>query len=195
MMFVQRQKRLSVLEALEREARQFRTDEDLYPLRVPREPLDLRALVERVREGAALDPLDLRQRALLSLTWTDGSTWEVWIIRLPSGLKLFCDSSADETRVLGSGGRHANDETDRQFLRLLCETAGERFGITMEGGAPSRVRTTIADRAFLTDLFVDLFEVTGAEDSVRAQLDPHHQPADGLDFRADVERWLAAAMG
>ena len=48
-------------------------------------------------------------------------------------------------------GRNAGDETDRQFLMLLSESAGETFGIEMAGGAPTRVRSSIADRAFLVD--------------------------------------------
>lgn len=184
-----------MLEALEREARRFRTDEDLYPLRVPREPLHLDALVETALDGAQLDSIELRQRTLLRLTWDDGSEWALWTLVLPSGLKLFCDSGPDEARVLASGGRHANDETERQFLQMLAETAGERFGIGMSGGAPARVRTSIADREFLIDLFVELFEVTGQEDSVRAQLAAEREPpTGGQDFRADVERWLVAAL-
>ena len=54
------------------------------------------------------------------------------------------------------------------------------------------------DREFLVDRFVDLFEVTGSEDSLRAQLpDPPSGEADislRRDFRADVEIWLGAAL-
>jgi hypothetical protein len=50
----------------------------------------------------------------------------------------------------------------------------------------------------LVEMFVNLFEVTGTEDSVRDQLDPAapgrgNGPAAGHDFRADVEEWLDAA--
>ena len=199
-MFVDRQSRLKVLEAVERSAKTFRTDEDLYPIRVPREPVSLPDLIDRALAGSTrgLDPLSLRQRTLLHLTWDDGSTWEAWVIVLPSGLKLFCDAGDEEPRVLASGGRHANDETDRQFLQLLAESAGERFGIEMSGGAPSRVRTSIRDREFLADTFVELFEVTQAEDSVLALLPQSSRDAlhsgDGRDFRAAVEEWLDRAM-
>ncbi len=194
-MFVERQARLKVLEALERSARTFRTDEDLYPLRVPREPIPLLDLIDSALAGSTrgFDPLSLRQRTLLQLAWADGSTWEVWVVVLPSGLKLFCDAGAEEPRVLASGGRHANDETDRQFLQVLAETAGERFGIEMSGGAPSRLRTSLRDREFLIDIFVELFEVSGAEASVIAQL-PASSRGDGSDFRDVVEKWLARAL-
>ena len=48
-------------------------------------------------------------------------------------------------------------------------------------------------------MFVNLFEVTGTEGSVREQLDPTEPgrgngPATGHDFRADVENWLDAAL-
>jgi len=122
------------------------------------------------------------------------------VIMLPSQLRLFCDSGAEETRVLASGGRNAGDETDRQFLTLLSESAGETFGIEMAGGAPARVRSSIADRPFLVDVFVNLFEVRAMEPDVRrdleeraAELGDRHPPektAEGIDFRVDVERWL-----
>jgi hypothetical protein len=198
--FVDRQTRLKVLEALERSAKTFRTDEDLYPIRVPREPVSLPEFSDRVLADSTrrLDPLSLRQRTLLHLTWADGSTWEVWVVVLPSGLKLFCDAGGEEPRVLASGGRHANDDTDRQFLQVLSESAGERFGIEMSGGAPARVRTSIRDREFLVDTFVELFEVTRAEDSVLALLPSSSRDAlqtnEGRDFRAAVEQWLDCAM-
>lgn len=185
------------MEELERRAKTFRTDEDLYPLRVPREPLPMRDVVERALPGHAsgFDPLTLRQRTLLHLTWNDGSTWELWVAVLPSGLKLFCDAGEEEARVLASGGRHASDETDRQFLELFSESGGARFGIEMAGGAPRRVRTSIADREFLTDLFLHLFEVSGAEASVRRALeDEHGRRPDESDFRADVDVWLTHAL-
>jgi hypothetical protein len=195
-MFVQRQQRLRVLEELERRARSFKTDEDLYPLRVPREPLSLRQVVDRALDGrVAFDPLTLRQRTLLRLEWADGSSWELWAVVLPSGLKLFCDAGEDEPHVLASGGRHASDQTDRQFLQMLAESAGQRFGIEMSGGPPARVRTLVTDREFLVDLFVELFEVAGAEQSVRDALNPPAGRTSGsADFRADVERWLSQAL-
>ncbi len=198
-MIGRRLQRVRVLEALERLAKQFRTDEDLYPLRVPRSPLALAGVVERALAGedGHFDPLLLRARTLLRLEWDDGSSWETWVTILPSGLKLFCDDGEEEPHVLASGGRHANDETERQFLQLLAESAGDRFGIEMSGGAPSRVWCSLDDRAFLVDIFTELFEVTGAEESVRARLSNAERSSDavdGSDFRADVERWLAAAL-
>jgi hypothetical protein len=194
---VQRQQRLRILEALELEAKQFRTREELFPIRIPREPLALDAIIDRVLgdEGRRFDVATLRARTLLHLEWEDGSDWDAWVIMLPSQLRLFCDSGGEETRVLGSGGRNAGDETDRQFLTLLSESAGEIFGIEMSGGAPTLVRSSIADRGFLVDVFVDLFEVREMEGVIRDELDglADRQFTDesfGRDFRVDVERWL-----
>lgn len=196
--YAARQSRVRVLEEIDRRIRTFRPRDALWPLRAPREPLLLEPLIERALPGPAghFDLPALRSRTLLALEWEDGSAWEAWVITLPSGLRAYCDSGGDETRVLASGGRNEGDESDRAFLALLCESAGAHFGIEMAGGAPSRVRSSITDRAFLAGLFVDLFEVTGAEASVRAQLpDGRVQAGDGIDFRADVEAWLDRAIG
>jgi hypothetical protein len=72
---------------------------------------------------------------------------------LPSNRKLFCDTGEEESRVLASAGRHAGDETVRLFLERLAESGGQDFGIEMSGGAPSRVRSSGADREFLVDTF------------------------------------------
>ena len=201
-MHFERQLRLRVLEALELEAKQFRTREELFPIRIPREPIRLDEVIERTLgdDSARFNPLSIRARTILHLEWDDGSVWDAWVIMLPSQLRLFCDSGADETRVLASGGRNAGDETDRQFLTLLSESAGEIFGIEMAGGAPARVRSSIADRAFLVDVFVNLFEVRAMEGTIRADLDERRadagpgdllaETADRPDFRVDVERWL-----
>ena len=80
---------------------------------------------------------------------------------------------------------------------LFAESAGGHWGNERAGGAPRSVRSPM-DREFLVDRFVDLFEVTGSEDSLRAQLPEQPEsegtPAGGRDFRADVEVWLAAAL-
>lgn len=188
-----RQQRLRVLEALERRIKQFRTREELYPLRVPREPLPLDAVIEEALGGEGrVDPLSLRSRTLLHLAWDDGSAWEVWVIALPSGMKLFCDSGAGGYHVLATGGRNQGDETDRLFLERLAASAGEDFGIEMAGGAPSRVRSSIVDREFLVDVFVELFETSGVQESIRSD---NQQPAlPPHDFRVDVERWLGEAL-
>jgi hypothetical protein len=194
----QRQQRSRILEALELEAKQFRTREELFPIRIPREPLSLDAIIDRVLgdEGRRFDVSTLRARTLLHLEWEDGGDWDAWVIMLPSQLRLFCDSGDDETRVLGSGGRNAGDETDRQFLTLLSESAGEVFGIEMSGGAPTLVRSSIADRNFLIDVFVNLFEVREMEALIREDLDERAadralaSSTSGRDFRVDVERWL-----
>jgi hypothetical protein len=202
MQMFRRQLRLRTLEALELRAKQFRTREDLWPLRVPREPLLLDAVIDRALAGDAdrFNPLSLRSRTLLHLEWDDGSAWELWVIVLPSGLKLFCDTGEQESRVLASGGRHAGDEAARLFLERLAHSGGQDFGIEMSGGAPSRVRSSIADREFLVDTFVTLFEVTGTEGSIRQHMARQARRAGtgesvpSRDFRLDVESWLEMAL-
>ena len=184
-MFADRQNRVRVLQALEESVKQFRTRQELWPLRVPRDPVSLDDLVTRTLAGAAFDPLTLRARTLLWLEWPDGATWELWVIALPSGLKLYCDTGAGETRLLASGRRDSEIETDRHLLELLSESAGEHFGIEMDGGPPSRVRSNLHDRALVPEFFVNLFEVLGMEAEIRGVITDRHD-----DFRLDVEQWL-----
>jgi hypothetical protein len=183
-----RQARVAVLDALDRRVRQFRGREELWPLRVPVEPIILdEVLEEALGDGARRFALSsLRSRTLLELTWKDGGAWIAWVIVLPSRTKVYCDSDSEESRILASGGRNEGDESDRVFLRLLAESGGHHFGIEMSGGAPSRVRSSIDDRPFLVEIFVELFEVTGTEAAVRDALGA--QPS--ADFQDDVERWL-----
>ena len=200
-MFASRQLRLRVLEALEQRIKQFLRREELWPLRVPREPLLLDALVRQTLPGEhqSFDLSTLRARTLLSLEWEDGSRWEAWVGVLPSGFKIYCDSGGDESRLLASGGRNEGDESDRAFLELFAESAGGHFGVEMAGGAPCAVRSPMP-RDFLVEMFVNLFEVTGTEDSVREQLasDSTPAPADrhpnGHDFRGEVEAWVEQAL-
>ena len=184
-MFADRQNRVRVLQALEDAVKQFRTRQELWPLRVPREPVLLEPLLDRVVEGAAFDPLTLRARTLLWLEWADGATWELWVIALPSGLKLYCDTGGGETRLLATGRRDSEIETDRHLLELLSESAGEHFGIEMHGGPPARVRSNLADPAPVIEFFVNLFEVLGMEEEIRAVIGGRRD-----DFRLDVEQWL-----
>jgi hypothetical protein len=187
-MLGRRDQKVRVLQALERSAPQFRTRKELWPLRVPAEPLPLDELIRQTlgHEASRFDPLTLRSRTLLHLTWEDGATWELWVVALPSGIKLYCDSDAEESRVLASGRRDSEIETDRLFMELLAESAGEHFGMAMAGGAPQRVRSSITDHEFLTEFFVNLFEVAGVEDSVRESA--------SSDFRGDVEAWLERVL-
>jgi hypothetical protein len=198
-----RQVRVRVLETLERRARQFRSRQELWPLRVPREPVRLEDVIEEALPAGyrAFETITLRSRTLLSLRWDDGSRWDAWVIALPSGLNLYCDSDAEESRILASGKRDAEGgDVDRFFIELLAESAGEHFGIATTGIAPSRVRSSLTDRAFLVEVFVNLFEVTGAEASVRSELAARAIPASAeaevgrRDFRTDVERWLDAVL-
>jgi hypothetical protein len=197
-MFADRQLRVRVLEALETRVKQFVRRDELWPLRVPREPLLLDDVIRQTLadDAGRFNPDTLRARTLLSLEWPDGSWWRAWAGALPSGLKIYCDSGEHESRVLASGGRNEGDDSDRAFLELLGESAGHHFGIEMSGGAPRSVRSPFP-RDLLVEVFVNLFEVTGAEDSVRRQLDRGASttpPPSGHDFRADVEEWLDAAL-
>ena len=198
MSFLNRQQRVRVLEALELRLKQFLRREELWPLRVPREPLVLDDILKQILpdDWRNFDVGTLRARILLSLEWQDGSRWEAWVGVLPSGFKIYCDTMEEETRLLASGGRNEGDDSDRAFLELFAESAGHHFGIEMSGGAPWSVRSPM-DREFLVELFVNLFEVAGTEDSLREQLDaaaPERASPDGHDFRGDVERWLARAL-
>jgi hypothetical protein len=184
-MYADRQNRVRVLAAIDQAVRQFRTREELWPLRVPAAPLSLDDLVRRATEGAPLDPLALRARTLLWLQWESGDTWELWIIALPSALKLYCDTGGGETRMLATGRRDSEIETDRLLLELLSESAGVHFGIEMTGGAPVMVRSPLEDRALVVAFFVNLFEVLGMEEEIRGLVADRHD-----DFRADVEDWL-----
>jgi len=188
-----RQARVAVFEALDRRVRQFRGREELWPLRIPSDPIVLDDVIEEALGDAAgrFDAGSLRSRTLLELMWNDGVTWTAWMAVLPSKTKLYCDTDPHETRILASGGRNEGDESDRIFLRLLAESGGEHFGIEMAGDAPARIRSSIDDRAFLTEIFVELFEVTGSEDSVRRALGG--KPS--ADFQHDVERWLDLVIG
>jgi hypothetical protein len=192
--FNQRLLTARVLEALERRVKQFRRREELWPIRIPATPIALDEVLEEAlgEDSSRFDPVSLRSRTLLQLEWGDEARWEVWVIALPSKTKLYCDSNGEETRLLASGGRNEGDESDRVFLQTLAETGGEAYGIESAGGAPTRVRSSIADRAFLVEFFVNLFEVTGAEDSVRRAIGPQVRDG-GQDFQKDVEEWLTIA--
>lgn len=188
-MYQKRLRRARVLESLERRARQFRPREDTYPFRVPHEPLPLHALIDEALgdDGGHLDEDDLKSRSVISLHWHDGVEWTAWVITLPSGIHLYCDSDAHETRVLATLKRGSALEADHFFLELLAETAGHAFGIEMAGGVPDRIHTTITDRAFLTDIFVDIYEGTPSQAPIHAV---EHAAVNGMDFRADVALWL-----
>ena len=194
--FIQRQLTARVLDALESRVKQFRRGEEFWPLRIPGEPLLLDDVIEEAlgEDGGRFAAGTLRARTLLRLDWSDGAGWEAWVAVLPSKTKLYCDSDGQEMRVLASGGRNEGEENDRVFLQLLAETAGAAFGIEFSGGAPARVRSSISDRAFLVDFFVNLFEVTGAEESVRAAIPSQSRDA-GHDFQHDVDDWLRTVQG
>jgi hypothetical protein len=181
------------MEALELRVKQFRAREGLWPFRVPHEPLDLDAIVDRATDGeGAVDRDALRSRTVLELLWAS-HRWELWVLTLPSGILLYCDagglycdSGGKETRILASAKRGNPGEADGFFLERLAESRGHEFGIEMSGPAPDRVRSSIGDRDFLADVFVELFEGTDAEREIEAE------PA--TDFRTTVQRWLERVL-
>jgi hypothetical protein len=166
---------------------------------VPREPLLLDELVARTLgdERGRFDTASLRSRPLVTFEWPDGSGWDAWVIVLPSKLKIYCDTSGSESRILASGGKNDGDESDRAFLELLAASAGAHFGIEMAGGPPSTVRTALQDRPFLVNFFVELFEVMGLQDDVEAAVAARGDiaAAGGTgDFQQSVEAWLDRAL-
>jgi len=186
----ERQQRVVVLEALERRARQFRSRDGAWPFRMPHEPLDLEAIIDEALAGDGRVGVDvLRTRTVLRMTWADGGAWELWAITLPSGLHLYCDGDVNETRVLASAKRGNPSDADGFFLERLAESHGRVFGIEMDGAPPDRVRASIGDREFLTDVFVELFEGTDAEFRLKADT-----TADRGDFRAVVVEWLGRVL-
>jgi hypothetical protein len=179
-----RQRRVRVLETLDLRAKQFRSREDVWPFRIPHQPLDLEEVIETALadEEGWIQPDALRSRPVLRLEWEGGDAWELWVITLPSGIHLYCDSDSEETRVLASVKRGNPLEADGFFLERLAESRGRAFGIEMEGPAPDRVRSTIGDRDFLADVFVELLEDSEASADVKT--------ARTADFRADIVSWL-----
>jgi hypothetical protein len=185
-----RQRRALVLGALEQRAKQFRSRDNSWPFRTPHEPLDLDSIVDDALAGedGTVDPDALRTRGVLRMTWSSGDEWELWAITLPSGLHLYCDSDARETRVLASVRRGNPSDADGFALERLAESRGQLFGIEMAGAPPDRVRSSIGDRDFLADVFVELFE--GIDVEVRLKASSAHQG----DFRAVVVEWLERVL-
>jgi hypothetical protein len=178
---------LRVIEALELRVKQFRGREDAWPFRVPHDPLDLDGIIARALEAeGTVDREALRRRTVLELSW-DAHRWELWVLALPSGILVYCDSDGEETRILASARRGSPGEADGFFLERLAESRGEVFGIEMAGPAPERVQSSIGDRGFLADVFVELFEGTDAETEIHAG-----EPA--ADFRATIVQWLERVL-
>ena len=186
MLSVQRQLRVRAIEALEILVKQFRPHAGVWPFRVPGDPIDLTAILDR---ADAVVPLDaLRSRSVLRLEWLDGGVWDLWVIALPTAVQIYCDSDGHESRILASVKRGSAAEADGFFLERLAESGGGHFGIEMTGPPPVRVRSAIGDREFLADVFVELFEGTGAETALRGQI------GDGPDFKPIVGAWLDGVL-
>lgn len=169
---------------------------------MPHEPLDLDEIVDRTLDGEGrLDPQSLRSRTVLALIWEE-HTWELWVLTLPSGILLYCDSDGSETRILASARRGNPNEADGFFLERLAQSRGHDFGIEMAGPLPQRIRSSIGDRDFLADVFVDLLEGTDAETTLgehdtdvspavaSAEAESLAVPSAEADFRAVVVAWL-----
>ena len=135
--FEQRQLTARVLAALESRVKQFRRREELWPIRIPVEPIALDDVIEEALgdDSRRFDAGTLRSRTLLQLEWDTEARWDAWVVALPSKTKLYCDSDGEETRLLASGGRNEGDENDRVFLQTLAETGGQAFGIETSGDA------------------------------------------------------------
>jgi len=198
MLLRDRQRRVLVLEALERRAKQFRSREDSWPFRMPHEPLDLDAIIEgALANEPGLAHAALRSRGVLRMEWAAGEVWDLWVITLASGLHLYCDSDGHESRVLASAKRGNPSDADGFFLERLAESRGHLFGIEMAGPPPDRVKSSIGDREFLADVFVELFEGTDAEQALGAECST---PGTGescpqeTDFLGLVAIWLTRVL-
>ena len=189
-----RQRRARMLEALERRAKQFRSRDDSWPFRMPHEPLDLDAIIEDALAGdeRTIRAATLRTRTLLRMEWNSGSEWELWAISLPSGLHIYCDTDGRETRVLASAKRGNPADADGFFLERLAESRGELFGIEMQGLPPDRVRSSIGDREFLADVFVELFEGSAAESEFHLKAQAREK--EESDFRLTIVGWLEETL-
>ena len=185
-----RLQRVRVLDSLELRAKQFRSREGIWPFRVPHEPLDLDELIERALDGEGrLGTEALGSRTVLELAW-DEHQWTLRVLTLPSGILLYCDSDGQETRILASAKRGNPADADGFFLERLAQTRGHDFGIEMAGPPPDRVRSSIGDRAFLADVFVELFEGSDAEQALRRD----GRMLDQTDFHAIVVQWLGDVL-
>ncbi len=199
---VDRLLRARVLEALERRVKQFKSYENIWPFRIPHEPLALADIIDETLaddEGAArlagarASREMLRSRTVIEMRWAEHA-WEAWAVSLASGIIVYCDDDGEEARVLASAKRGNPLEADGFFLELLAETRGQAFGMEMAGDPPARVRTSVADRDFLIDVFVDLFEGSAAEASLLREIPPTGEIRSARDFRADVSDWLTRTL-
>ena len=127
--------------------KQFLRRDELWPLRVPREPL---LIDDIIRQALPDDAAQFRRRRRLTQDaavarmdgWEPlGSLGRRAPVRIEDLLRFW-----RRTRVLASGGRNEGDDSDRAFLELFAESAGRHFGIEMAGGAPVSIRSPFPPR-------------------------------------------------
>ena len=193
--FNQRLLTARVLEALEGRVKQFRRREELWPIRMPPEPsLSMHVIQEALGEDSRrFDPGRCEAGRFCGWNGTTEARWDAWVIALPSKTKLLLRFGRRGDRLLASGDVTKGTRTIASFFELLAETGGQAFGIETSGDAPTRVRSSITDRAFLVEFFVDLFEVTG-DGGISPDSHPRHVTSFDHDFQPEVEVWLATVL-
>ncbi len=168
-MHYERQLRLRVLEALELSAKQFRTREELFPIRIPREPSG--STNSSSAPSATTAQRSIRPRCARAPCFASSGTMGARGTRGSSCCHLSCGSSATTWR----GMKNARARLRRAKRRRRNRPAvphpplgiGGRDLRHRDGGRRSdRVRSSIADRAFLVDVFVNLFEVRAMEAAI-----------------------------
>ena len=200
-MFAARQLRVRVLEALEGRVKQFLRREELWPLRVPREPLLVRRRPPAGdrRRGAPVRcrVAEVAHRCCRSNGQT-AAAGRRGSACLPSGLKIYCDTGE---RREPACWRRAGATKGTRATGRFSSCSPSRRAVTSASRWPAARRDRCDHRWTASSWSIassNLFEVTGSEDSLRAQLpeppDADAAPPGGRDFRADVERWLDAAL-
>ena len=127
--FADRQGRLRVIEALELRIKQFRGREEIWPFRVPHDPLDLDGIIERALDGQGAVAHDaLKARTILEFLW-DAHRWELWVLALPSGISQ-SDPRVGQTVTVRV--RYHQDLLIPLISAILPRDAGGRLVLTGE---------------------------------------------------------------
>jgi len=156
----------------ERLADTFTPRPGLEPFRLPVSPRCLSDLFPAFDEDE--DGLDygeilarLHPQALLDLDWSScglSSCWGAFFAVLRDRRRLYFDgSNATGPQMLAVAPPDFTRATGLLFLDLLAGSNGETFGTGVISGAPSGVDCDrIPSRAFMVDLFLQLFDASGA---------------------------------